>query len=1423
MTRSRLMFVLFVVLLCLVATAAADTRWIKIDGSITSRAPQVVVTENDANHFTFRAHIPGFQVRDTVMDGQLFHQVDFERAGRHAMPGDPAVPVLSRYIAVPDGAVAQVKVTAGAARTINDVYCVPVQAPAADCYGEPEPEFTINDAIYGNDAFFPGKLYDIEGPFVVRGLKMILLRLYPVQVNPVTQQAQVLPDLAVEVTFQGSKGKFFSDRRGLAFQKLYDLAANRMAYRNEPAPQMTGKSPTGAEYIILTAPHLAGPAADLAEWKTLQGYDTEVYTTDDSGTSIAAIKSWVQNAYDTWDPAPEFILFLGDAEFISPTYDNPSIGSDLYYVTVDGDDEWADISHGRISVDTEAEAQKRVDDIIGYERYPITDTNFYTNAYFAAYFQHSGGGYAERRFARTSEETYQWFNQYMPNSPFTPHRIYFTESYVDPRYWNQSTYQWTPTWWTYGDLNVPPEILRANGFAWNGGAADITAAVNGGTAFITHRDHGDTDSWAEPAFSAAQSLALTNGDKLPVVWSINCLTGYFDEETDKSGGNKDTNRFTEAWERNPNGGAVGLIGSTRVSYSGRNDRLFWGWLDAMWPDYEPEYPDGAPNEPEWRMGLVLDWGKRYMDFHYATDPYRMIALEEFHWFGDPTMQMWAGVPQTMTISYLPVVPVGAMSFDVEVNAAGALVSLVQNGVILGKALSSGGTAHVEFDGPVTDLEDIHLTVTRRNYRPHEEDIMVGATQDGLIGLNRNAYSETDTVSLTLSDSDLIDLGTYNLTITSTTESGGETVTLDEIIINKAGTGTFLGTIDLTTAAPSGDGLLSVSDGDDIVVTYYDENNGGGVGEEKSDSAYADCDPPTFGGINDIDAGDSIVELGWSAASDLTPPITYSIYRAETSGGQSFGTPNGTTTETMFTDTGLQNFVTYYYVVRATDAFGHQDTNTVELSDETVGPVVVWEEDFDDKAGIPDTWEVIDNIGACTWSDQNPGGRSSSYWSGSFIIGDAEDCGTFTKWDDEIITEEIDLSLFTDTTLVFTHEFENGGGLFPNHAYVHISNNSGETWNKLVDWKDDRDGIEELDISEWADNQSHIKIKFRYTTGTSGEFWGLDNLEIFGTPNTDPPEADFTATPASGQIPLRVVFNPSASGAIDTYSWDFGDGSISTERYAEHIYESAGTFDVTLTVTGPYGQDTILKEDLVDAQCSIPNVEFGADVTEGGAPLTVNFIDTTDVASGCEPVSVEWDFGDGETSTEVDPTHVYQTKGMYSVTLTYSLQGGGTAQDTKVAMIRVVCGLPVAAFSADVTSGEPPLTVNFTDLSQDTEGCEILGWTWWFARSDEDYVVSHEQNPTHVFEELGGYHIKLEVQNIAGTGETTERDFINVTMGDDDDDDDTTDDDAVDDDAVDDDAVDDDATDDDATDDDTDDGIIDGDGDDDDDDDSGCGC
>jgi len=157
----------------------------------------------------------------------------------------------------------------------------------------------------------------------------------------------------------------------------------------------------------------------------------------------------------------------------------------------------------------------------------------------------------------------------------------------------------------------------------------------------------------------------------------------------------------------------------------------------------------------------------------------------------------------------------------------------------------------------------------------------------------------------------------------------------------------------------------------------------------------------------------------------------------------------------------------------------------------------------------------------------------------------------------------------------------------------------------------------------------------------------------------------------------------------------------------------------------------------------PTANFTANVTYGTAPLSVQFSDSSENATGWN-----WNFGDEATSNEQDPVHTYLSAGNYTVNLTVNNSNGS---DSKLATITVfentVSGLPAADFSTSVTSGYVPLSVTFTDLSQNATSIS------WDVNGDgtED---SNASSFTYEYASTGTYTAKLTATNSNGTDEKT---------------------------------------------------------------------
>ena len=109
------------------------------------------------------------------------------------------------------------------------------------------------------------------------------------------------------------------------------------------------------------------------------------------------------------------------------------------------------------------------------------------------------------------------------------------------------------------------------------------------------------------------------------------------------------------------------------------------------------------------------------------------------------------------------------------------------------------------------------------------------------------------------------------------------------------------------------------------------------------------------------------------------------------------------------------------------------------------------------------------------------------------------------------------------------------------------------------------------------------------------------IEVTNISSGQPPEVSFTANPVTGDAPLNVRFNSTVSGSAPfTYLWTFGDGTTSTDQNPVHTYASAGTYDVSLTVTNAYGTDTATKADFVAVNPATPLLDIVL-ITDPGKP------------------------------------------------------------------------------------------------------------------------------------------------------------------------------------------------------------------------------
>jgi PKD repeat protein len=190
-----------------------------------------------------------------------------------------------------------------------------------------------------------------------------------------------------------------------------------------------------------------------------------------------------------------------------------------------------------------------------------------------------------------------------------------------------------------------------------------------------------------------------------------------------------------------------------------------------------------------------------------------------------------------------------------------------------------------------------------------------------------------------------------------------------------------------------------------------------------------------------------------------------------------------------------------------------------------------------------------------------------------------------------------------------------------------------------------------------------------------------------------PVADFDAAPTSGVAPFAAQFTDLSTGNIASWLWSFGDGTTASLAQPQHVYETPGTYTVSLTVSGPNGSASKTRNGLIVVSEPPPHADFLCPSTTGFAPFSPQF---TDQSSG-NVTTRTWTFGDGATGGSANPQHTYLAPGTYTVSLT--VHGPtGTGSVTKLDLVRVEDPTPVASFTAPQSSGVAPLAVQFSNTS-----------------------------------------------------------------------------------------------------------------------------
>jgi hypothetical protein len=415
----------------------------------------------------------------------------------------------------------------------------------------------------------------------------------------------------------------------------------------------------GARYLIITHDNFYSAIQPLAEWKHRKGLRTKVVKLSDIGSSASQIRTYIENAYNTWQIRPEFLLLVGAPNYL-PFSSIGYVYSDNYYTNMDGDI-YNEILSGRLTVHSTTEAQAVVNKILLYEKTPSVDTsNWLINACLIV------------------REGYD---------------------HDDSIYWS--------------DINHVKNLMRSHGYntidtlsrSGNSNSSDVISAVNDGRAFVLYRGNG-SNNWYYP-FDVNPDQAQ-NGVRVPIVLSITCQTI----------GTGQTPAVAERWlltggSSQPKG-AAGYFATTTSGNGIAHLRsaVCTGFFNALFQEGKNTF------------GQACEGGRRNVYILYgSSSEYRGYTT-----LGDPEMNIWTAMPESLVVLYDSVLSVDDDSLIVRVECSSVTMESTLVCVVLDSTVYEYG--HIVGTGEVCfHFNSLHsgtmdITATAPNRIPYLGSISI---------------------------------------------------------------------------------------------------------------------------------------------------------------------------------------------------------------------------------------------------------------------------------------------------------------------------------------------------------------------------------------------------------------------------------------------------------------------------------------------------------------------------------------------------------------------------------------------------------------------------------------------------------------------------------------------------------------------------
>ncbi|MCF7918302.1 MAG: T9SS type A sorting domain-containing protein [Candidatus Cloacimonetes bacterium] len=642
-------------------------EWITVDQEYDNE--MISYTQTRLSEIELEYQIDGFNVDNIRYEGIEYTRISLPEASDLCLPGKPELPVFTTIIAIPFQGEAKLEIVSFRSYFIYDILVYPQEEIEQD--SENGDRFTIDIEYYRSGGVFPEELVMAGEPAVMRDMRVLSLTFCPFRYNAQERSLEVITEISVKIVAEGNGGINCKTRKGAvsrSFEPLYQATVlNYETVRSRDDYQVPALL-----FIVPDDGDIMDLLHYLTDWKQQKGFEVRVASTAATGETVSEIKDYIQDAYDNWDNPPEHVCLVGDAagDYIIPTwFNNGSFGEgDQPYGLLEGDDFLLDVNLGRLSFNNLSTLAVLITKIINYEKAPYT-------------------------------ENPQWMQKaLLIGDPH--HSGYSTISTMLGIKEMMLTY---PDNW-YGDDNFYE--VYSSPFP-----SQMNSAINAGVLYMFYRGYLGTSGWSTTNISN-----LNNGWMLPFASIITCSTGNY------ANGDGISEVFTRLGTVTTPKGAIGMIGeATSGNHTCFNNAITLGIASGI-------FQHGI-----YSMGGALTMGKYYMWSLYPQNPGAYInAYSHYNnLMGDPSLELWTGIPQELNVICDDQIMTGENWFQVTVldslniNAENAWVTLSASSPEE-FAVTGFTNEYGQLLLPVADLPEGYylLTVSRHNHIPSVDSIAV---------------------------------------------------------------------------------------------------------------------------------------------------------------------------------------------------------------------------------------------------------------------------------------------------------------------------------------------------------------------------------------------------------------------------------------------------------------------------------------------------------------------------------------------------------------------------------------------------------------------------------------------------------------------------------------------------------------------------